>query len=216
MKEYTFTTYNIFKLHLPFSRQAVGKLCSQHDFVAIQEWVSTLRVRNDENIVTCPTFVIPFRNTKTGTATISRHKPKDSSQVISSARELGIATRKSMLVTTYELHNGKLITIANIHSLNFVLNHTWKKQIDHFVTHLPKSGPLIFAGDFNTWNPWRFDYLEHALSKIHLHYANYDHNIILRLDHIFTRDIEMIETKEDENIHCSDHYPVTMKFRVAE
>jgi endonuclease/exonuclease/phosphatase (EEP) superfamily protein YafD len=117
-----------------------------------------------------------------------------------------------MILTSYTLQDGELLHVANIHSLNFVTNAMWKKQIDYFIEYLPLSGPLIFAGDFNTWNPWRFNYLEEKLKKHHLHYANYDHNIIMRLDHIFTRDIAVLETKADINMHTSDHYPVVLKF----
>jgi endonuclease/exonuclease/phosphatase (EEP) superfamily protein YafD len=214
MKEYAFTTYNIFKAHLPFARQNLGTLCAKNDFVALQEWVSDLHIHEDKHIVTCPTFTLPLQKRQTGTATISSHKPIESIHVLSKERELGIATRKSMIITLYTLHDGTVIHIANIHALNFVLNSTWKKHVDHFIEFLPKSGPLIFAGDFNTWNPWRFNYLEQALKKLRLHYAHYDHNIIMRLDHIFTRDIDVLETKEDENMHTSDHYPVTLKFKI--
>jgi endonuclease/exonuclease/phosphatase (EEP) superfamily protein YafD len=214
MKEYSFTTYNIFKAHFPFVRQNIGTLCANNDFVALQEWVSNLHVKEGEHIASCPTFIVPFRKVKTGTATISRHRPTDVLDLVSRERELGFLTKKSMIVTAYTLHNGTTLHIANIHSLNFVTNRAWKKQIDYFIDYLPRSGPLIFAGDFNTWNPWRFDYLEEKLRAHHLHYANYDHNIIMRLDHIFTRGLEVLETKEDDNMHTSDHYPVTLKFKI--
>lgn len=214
MKEYSFVTYNIFKAHFPFVRQNIGRFCAHHDFVALQEWVSTLHVREDEYITSCTTFRIPFRNVETGTATISRHKPLTSSTIQSRNRELGVTTHKSMVITSYSLYDGEVLHIANIHSLNFVTNGVWKKQIDDCVEHLPTHGPLIFAGDFNTWNPARFDYLEKKLQEHHLRYANYDHSIIMRLDHIFTRGIEVLETSEDINMHTSDHYPVIMRFRV--
>ena len=50
--EYTFTTYNIFKLHLPFSRQYVGILEKHNDFLAIQEWVGSLRISEDKYSIT--------------------------------------------------------------------------------------------------------------------------------------------------------------------
>ena len=212
MKEYSFTTYNIFKASIPFVRQNIGKLCSKNDFVALQEWVSDIHVHPNQHIVTCPTFTLPLRKIQTGTATISSHKPLESTRVLSRERELGVATRKSMIITRYSLHDGRALHVANIHALNFVLNSTWKKHIDHFLEQLPASGALIFAGDFNTWNPWRFDYLEEALKKHRIHYANYNHHIMMRLDHIFTRDLEVLDTREDENMHTSDHYPVILKF----
>lgn len=215
MKEYSLVTYNIFKTHFPFVRQTIGSLCSKHDFVLLQEWVSSVRTREDEHIVSCVTFTIPFRNVSTGTATISRFPPIDVLELRSKERELGIITRKSMILTSYALQDGGVLHVANIHSLNFVTNAMWKKQIDYFIEYLPPSGPLIFAGDLNTWNPWRFNYLEERLKKHRLHYANYDHNIIMRLDHIFTRDITVLETKADTNMHTSDHYPVILTFTLA-
>jgi endonuclease/exonuclease/phosphatase (EEP) superfamily protein YafD len=214
MKEYSFVTYNIFKAHFPFVRQNIGKFCAHHDFIALQEWVSNLHVRDDEYLTSCTTFTVPFRNIETGTATISRHKPIDVLKLTTREKELGVMTHKSMLITAYTLHDGTTLHIANIHSLNFVTNTIWKKQIDYCIEHLPTTGPLIFAGDFNTWNPARFNYLEKKLQEHHLHYANYDHSIIMRLDHIFTRGIEVLDTIEDINMHTSDHYPVIMKFRV--
>lgn len=216
MKTYSFTTYNIFKTHFPFVRQNIGNLCSKNDFVALQEWVSSLHVRDDEHIATCTTFTVPFRNVQTGTATISRYEPVSILELTSRERELGMMTRKSMLLTAYTLHDGATLHIANIHSLNFVTNNTWKKQIDYFLKHLPEHGPLIFAGDFNTWHPERFNYLEKRLHDYRLHYANYDHNIIMRLDHIFTRGIDVLETKADINMHTSDHYPITLLFKLKE
>jgi endonuclease/exonuclease/phosphatase (EEP) superfamily protein YafD len=97
-----------------------------------------------------------------------------------------------------------------------VTNRVWKKQIDEIVLLLPEHGPLIFAGDFNTWNSERFNYLEKVLGTLHMRYANYDHNIIMRLDHIWTRDIHQIETKADVSMHTSDHYPVKLLFTLKE
>ncbi len=216
MKKYTFTTYNIFKAHLPFSRQIIGKLSRQHDFVALQEWVSSLHVRDGEHIVTCPTFTIPFRKVQTGTATISKHLPMSELGLLSQERELGFATKKSLLLTSYKLHDDHTLHIANIHSLNFVTNHTWKKQIDEFLEQIPKHGPLIFAGDFNTWNPSRFRHLEKVMSALGLHYVNYDHNIIMRLDHIWVRDLHALDTRAGVTTHSSDHYPVTLTFALKD
>lgn len=216
MKKYSFTTYNIFKTHFPFVRQNIGNLSSKNDFLALQEWVNSLHVRDGEYLASCATFTIPFRNVKTGTATISKYEPVSVLELTSRERELGVLTRKSMLLTAHVLHDGSVLHIANIHSLNFVTNGIWKKQIDYFLKHLPEHGPLIFAGDFNTWHPDRFNYLERKLQDMRLHYANYDHNIIMRLDHIFVRDIEVIETKADVNMHTSDHYPVTLTFTLKE
>jgi endonuclease/exonuclease/phosphatase (EEP) superfamily protein YafD len=216
MKEYTLTTYNIFKAHIPYLRQELGRLSASSDFLVIQEWVSTLHTPSHKYAVSCPTFIIPFRNVFTGTATLANREPIDQVLLHSKDRELFFLTRKSMLITAYTLHDGTTLHIANIHALNFVTNAVWKKNIDYFISFLPKHGPLIFAGDFNTWHPKRFDYLEKKLASIGLTYANYNHNVIMRLDHIFVREVNVHHVTAHINTHTSDHYPITMRFGLDE
>lgn len=186
--EYTFTTYNIFKLRLPFCRQYVGYLEKNTDFLAVQEWVESLHVKRDKFIFSQATFTLPIKQEKTGTAIISSYKPTHQKGLLSVSSELGFLTSKSATITSYNLEN-KVLTILNCHSLNFVTNSVWEKTIDHWLDHLPANGPCIVAGDFNTWNPWRFDLLEKKLQSLGFLYAHYDHNLIMRLDHIWHRDI---------------------------
>ncbi len=210
---YSFTTYNLFKAHIPFCRQNVGRMCKENSFIALQEWIDNLHTHDGAFIETNPTFTIPLRHVKTGTATISHHKATDVEKFFSQDRELGFATKKSMLKTSYDV-DGKHLTILNCHALNFVTNELWKKTIDYWMEQIPEHGAVIFAGDFNTWNPPRFDYLEKKLKEKRFHYANYDHNPILRLDHIWYRDLDVQSCISDENMHSSDHYPVTLCFRI--
>jgi endonuclease/exonuclease/phosphatase (EEP) superfamily protein YafD len=213
MKEYSFTTYNIFKIHFPFCKQVIGRLCEENDFVAFQEWISSVHINNHHHISTCATFTIPIRNVQTGTTTVSKVPIASTDFYYSKGKELGFVTRKSMLVTSHNL-DGKELFIFNCHALNFVTNSSWYSTIDFWISQIPHSGSVIFAGDFNTWNPWRFDYLERKLEKLGFVYAHYNHNLILRLDHIFVRNIEIVSTKLHENVHTSDHYPVTLRFRL--
>lgn len=210
---YSFTTYNLFKAHIPFSRQNVGRLAKQNTILALQEWIDSLHIHEGLDIESCPTFTIPFRGVTTGTATISHSKAVSVKRYSSKSRELGCATKKSMLVTTYEL-DGKIITILNCHALNFVPNRIWEKTIDYWIQQIPNDGAVIFAGDINTWNISRFNYIEKKLKDIGLYYASYEHTPVLKLDHIWYRGIIPISCISDENMHSSDHYPVTLHFTI--
>lgn len=211
--EYSLTTYNIFKLHLPFSRQYIGNLGKKNDFLVLQEWVDSLHVPyNKYYIATQETFTLPLKQEKTGTATISSFPIVSEEKFLSNSRELGFTTHKSALLTSYTV-KGKRFTILNAHALNFVGNATWYKNIDSWIMHIPLSGACIVAGDFNTWNPWRFKYLQKKLESLGFAYAEYDHTAIIRVDHIWYRNIIPTSCRSHSNVHSSDHYPVTLTFK---
>ena len=185
----------------------------KNDFLVLQEWIESLRIAENKHIVTESTFTLPLKRVKTGTATISSYSPISSKSFISKSRELGCITPKSALITTYDL-NGRTFTVGNCHALNFVSNAVWKRMIDSWAQDIPKDGSCIVAGDFNTWNPWRFDHLEKKLQDLGFKYAHYDHNLVMRLDHIWCRDVEIVSCAINMNVHTSDHYPVTIKFKL--
>ena len=58
------------------------------------------------------------------------------------------------------------------------------------------------------------DFIDTELTKMGFTYAHYDHKLILRLDHIWTRGVEVIETVADFSNHHSDHYPITIRFKL--
>lgn len=209
--EYSLTTYNIFKLHLPLCRQYVGILEKNNDFLLLQEWIESLHVTQDVYTTTQATFTIPLRKQKTGVATISRHQPLDEKKYLSLSKELGITTSKSMVVTTYELDK-TLITIMNCHALNFVTTGTWIETFEYWLSQLPDSGPCIIAGDFNTWNMLRTEQVKKLLITSGFTQATYTHPTSVCLDHVWHRDVNATSCVAHLNIHTSDHYPVTLKF----
>ena len=116
-----------------------------------------------------------------------------------------------MLKTKYHV-SGHTLSIFNLHSLNFVTNRMWKENIDMWLAQVEETGPAIFGGDMNTWNAFRFDYVDGELKRKGFLYAEYKEFTMLALDHLWTRDINVISSVCDTNIHTSDHYPVTIRF----
>lgn len=211
--EYSLAVYNVFKCRLPFSRQYVGKLARENDFLLLQEWVSSLVPKEERFEVVNATFKLPLRREETGTATFSHFKIKNQTSAFSLSKELGVITHKSMILTTHDIH-GESITIFNCHALNFVTNQVWEKTMNAWIKRLPKHGACIVAGDFNTWNPWRYDFLDSLLTKLGFKYAHYDHHLVMRLDHIWYREVQTISCVAHTNVHTSDHYPLFFKFRL--
>jgi endonuclease/exonuclease/phosphatase (EEP) superfamily protein YafD len=93
-----------------------------------------------------------------GVLTLSRVSPVRIQPVPTKYREFGVTAPKVSLVTEYPLPNGKKLLAVNVHLLNF---ERWSlKKISHQLADLKSimavhRGPIIMAGDFNTWNQKR-------------------------------------------------------------
>ncbi len=204
-------TYNIFKKNIPGLQKRLNQFVKESDFVLLQEWISSVKKEPgftyDENA----TFKIPLLKKLTGTCTISKHQKLEEEKIQTKHRELYFLTRKSSIVSTY-LVDEKEIVIVNIHAINFIGNKAWEKELLQILHSIPKNKATIFAGDFNTWNNIRFNFLEKTLINAGFKYASYDYNMILRLDHIFYKNIEVKKCEALINVHNSDHYPILLEF----
>ncbi len=114
-------------------------------------------------------------------------------------------------VTAYSqiYFNGQLVHVFNTHALNFNIGIPFERQMFAIAKEISKiSGPVIWAGDFNTWNGPRKNYMEKittALKLKHLKPAKDPRNLVL--DHIYIKGFSFGESEVlIEN--SSDHYPV--------
>ena len=95
-----------------------------------------------------------------GVLTLSRVPPTRIESVPTRYREFDVTAPKVSLVTEYPLPDGKSLLALNVHLLNF---EVWSlKKIRHQLEELKAimarhSGPIILAGDFNTWNKHRLE-----------------------------------------------------------
>ena len=98
----------------------------------------------------------PWPGGKTiGVQTLSRVPPVRIQSMPTRYREFGVTSPKVSLVTEYPLPNRENLLAVNVHLLNF---EVWSiKKISHQLEDLKTTmanhqGPIIMAGDFNTWN----------------------------------------------------------------
>lgn len=105
--------------------------------------------------------------------------------------------------------NTQLIHLINTHALNFNTGADFEAHIDQIAQFIAGlSGPVIWAGDFNTWNPLRKSYLNEkakALGLTHLIPNPDQRNLIL--DHVYIRGLTATKT-EVLTQNSSDHFPV--------
>ena len=80
-------------------------------------------------------------------------------------------------------------------------------------------GPVVLAGDFNTWSDERMvvvNDLAQRLSLESLDYTNHNRTSVFgnALDHVFYRGLEPVE-HDTWIVTSSDHNPTRVSFRVA-
>ncbi len=114
-------------------------------------------------------------------------------------------------VTAYSqiYFNGQIVHVFNTHALNFNIGIPFERQMFAIAKEISRiSGPVIWAGDFNTWNGLRKNYMEKittALKLKHLKPAKDPRNLIL--DHIYIKGFSFGES-EVLIESSSDHFPV--------
>jgi endonuclease/exonuclease/phosphatase (EEP) superfamily protein YafD len=127
--------------------------------VFLQEATAELR---DSTLMTghfAPSWQYPLlERPATGVLTFSQVAPLRSEVMPTQWREFFLATPKVALATEYLLPNGARLLAVNVHCLNFERWGTLKfrSQLIALKGLMAKhTGPILLAGDFNTWNQRR-------------------------------------------------------------
>ena len=123
---------------------------------------------------------------------------------------------KSALVTRFPLAGtSKTLAVSNLHGINFtvVLLGSFRSQLEAVAKELQgHDGPIVFAGDFNTWTDERHAILESVTTKLGLTAVpvNPDgrrRTLGLPLDHLYVRGFSVLSAKAPE-VKSSDHNPI--------
>lgn len=150
----------------------------------------------------------------TGVATGSKAKAVHEEGLVSTVKEPLLGTSKTILISEFAIEEkSENLMVANIHAINFVTNANFKIHIDQLVSRIAKhQGPLIVAGDFNTWNPGRMNYLNQSLAKLGLGVIEVPRSGFLQLDHIYSRGLRLEGVFDLTHIRSSDHKPLMVDF----
>ena len=124
----------------------------------------------------------------TGVATGSRVVPERLKAVLSRNREPFAQTPKSILASEYSVEGiSTTLLVANIHAINFREQGAFEAHVEQLVELLQgHDGPLLVAGDFNTWNPLRMSFLRESLGRLALQEVPLKRRGFLELDHAST------------------------------
>ena len=128
---------------------------------------------------------------------------------------------KTVLVNKYDLSGtNKKLLVANIHSINFTLGtEVYSEQIKALTAAITQhQGPVIVAGDFNSWSEDRKQIIEDMVTELSLKAVTYQskNRVTIfgnEIDHVFYRGMESVAS-EAQQVTSSDHNPIKVTFRV--
>jgi endonuclease/exonuclease/phosphatase (EEP) superfamily protein YafD len=151
------------------------------------------------------------RGVATGVATGSKSNPVSERFIRSQTREPIAGTPKMALVTDYALKDLKTrLRVVNVHGINFTKSGNFRMQLNQLEESLEEhTGPMILAGDFNTWSPERTQALKRLASQVGLQSAQpVNESRLLVLDYFFYRGLKVSKTEILNDVVSSDHKPL--------
>ena len=219
---FTLVSWNIYKQNNAGWEQDLLALSNASELVLLQEAYLTqalqkflVTTQQDWNMISA----FRYRGIHAGVMTIADIPPLAS--CAQRTTEPLAFIPKSALITYYPISNSQhSLLVANIHAINFTLG------IEEFSAQLQKikivlaqhQGPIVFAGDFNTWSDQREVALDQLVGteELGLLKVEFVSNVAMlvlghRLDHIFFRDLKVISA-EIIPVESSDHYPLKVQF----
>lgn len=168
-----------------------------------------------------------FRNGRTGVETGVKTgctaQVREESFYLSPHAEPVSHTQKSLLVTRYALEGRRsTLLVLNMHAINFVTMQKYLDQLEQLLDALKgHDGPVILAGDFNTWNLRRLGHIfdinaEAGLTEAVMERPKRLTHLKQHLDHVFYRGLELRTISSLEHIQSSDHAPIAATFSLPE
>ncbi len=215
-------TWNINKQQNPAWERDLARLVQENDLVLLQEATLSRSLRDIVETsrlrwIMASSFM--FGADDVGVLTAARVAPLESCTL--RAFEPLIRLPKSAVIAWFRLtESGRTLAVANVHAINFSSVDAYRLQLEALAAALAgHRGPIVLAGDFNTWNDARTGALREIadrLGLIEIPFAVDTRSLFFgrQLDHIFVRGLEMIESSSIP-VTSSDHNPVAATLRVA-
>ncbi|SFG52530.1 endonuclease/exonuclease/phosphatase family protein [Neptunomonas qingdaonensis] len=218
--------WNVYKCKKKGWQEDFIRLCHDKDLILLQETIvnspfdAHFEKSSKYQWIMARSFRDLRTNFETGIKTGSTVAAKTKVVMASLHSEPLSKTKKMLLTTIYPLNrrNDSLLVI-NAHMINFVSFIKFKAHLDTVSEVLEHHvGPVILAGDFNTWNWKRLRYfhefaLSFSLIEVDLVRKPKMAHLFQHLDHIYCKGFDILNAKVLTNIRSSDHYPLQLTLR---
>jgi endonuclease/exonuclease/phosphatase (EEP) superfamily protein YafD len=216
-------TWNIHKQADDGWQRDLGRFVDGADIVLLQEAVLSRELRGllegaGFGWVMASSFL--YGGHDIGVLTASRVAP-----AASCTERIGeplIVVPKSGVVTWFRLQGGDApLAVVNLHAINFALTlGAFDRQLTELAAALAgHRGPVIFAGDFNTWTDERRAAVQATAAKLGLREAALSDDRRSRffgrqVDHVLVRGLDVVDAYAVA-VHSSDHNPVIATLRIS-
>ena len=209
-KQFSLAVWNAQKGRNESWRGDLEALTDQFDFVLLQEFANTANWANAPYWSFAPGFRVG--STSTGVATLSRRQPLVRCEFVN--HEPWLRSPKATNITQFALQHDTSLVLVNLHAINFSIGLVqFRRQISEAIQAVAAhDGPLIFAGDFNTWRAGRVRVMHEMLSQLGLEPVQFADDQRSRvfgqhLDHLYIRGLDVINATT-RAVSTSDHNPM--------
>ena len=218
---FSLLVWNIYKQQRPQWDTALNRYSDPHRLMLLQEasfgpqlacWITHSSLHYDQ------AYAFSMQDAVAGVMNLSQVNPIHSCAY--TAVEPYLRLPKSALYSEYQLSNGQRLAVVNIHSINFTYAMVaYKKQLAALEQALSRvDGPIILAGDFNTWSQRRLEAVRAMVSRLSLQEMRFqpDQRVTkfgLPLDHIFYRGLAVEQASAVDN-GASDHAAMEAQLKV--
>ena len=201
-------------------QEDLAQLASAADLVLLQE--ATLE-KTPLEVLSAHEFGIfapgySFAGLNSGVMTLSTVRP--SSHCALEHREPWLQSPKATAIALYPLANTQDLLVANLHGINFSLDASaLGAQLADVAAQIQQhKGPVILAGDFNTWSLARKAELSSISDNLGLYGVSFAEDSRIKvfgntLDHMLVRGLEVLESRT-HRVESSDHNPFTVTLRL--
>ena len=208
--------WNIQKKSSPEWERDFDALVDGKELVLIQEASLRTGTNNERNSRSYRSFAPGYRRNGeiTGVLTLSSIEPMTQCSFV--IQEPVLRTPKATSVTQFSLSTtDNTLVVVNVHAVNFSLGlAAFREQFERIAEVLSEhQGPIILAGDFNTWRVARMVLIEELTARLGLQPLQFEEDHRVRsfgqpLDHIYVRGLSAVVASTRE-VTTSDHNPMS-------
>jgi endonuclease/exonuclease/phosphatase (EEP) superfamily protein YafD len=212
--------WNIYKQNRTNWQSALNEFSAEKQLLLLQEASMTPSFKQwlvDGNWVSNQVSAFKALGSGAGVISIAQGQPEKACAYTS--KEPWLRLPKSALYSQYQLSNGERLAVVNVHAINFTVGtQEYVSQLTALEMLLKHhTGPILFAGDFNSWSESRVNAMRQALKAADLQEVTFspDHRVQfitgLPLDHVFYRGLILKYAKAPQS-DASDHNPLLLSF----
>lgn len=217
---FSLLSWNSYKGAKPGWLEQFTSLSLKSDLITLQEGYlndSLAETLNEKSYSWDIASAFTLDTIPTGVLTASNVKP--ASICATWDNEPILTLPKTAMITEYRIQNRtETLLLVNVHMVNFTLGTgSFSAQLNKIEQIIQQhSGPVILAGDFNTWSQTRLALLQELTSRTDLRPISFESDFRSRffgnaVDHIYSRELMVLEAHTLET-DSSDHNPLMATF----